>query len=416
LSERSLYLQNLNYIKLANPYNILIALCVLVVASYLFNIVSSRIKIPSVILLLTTGIGLNYFGKDLGYELSTTNVLLELLGIVGLILIVLEGALDLKLTRAKIPLIAKSFFSALLILIATTGIICFIFIEFIELTWKIGLVYAVPLGVISSAIAIPSVQKLSAEKREFITYESTFSDIIGIMLFNYVILDNLLSSDSIGHFFFGLFLIILISAASSFVLLFLLNHATSHVKFYLIFAVLVLVYSVSKLFHLPSLLLILIFGLMLNNAHLFIKGRLVRYLHYEKLSHVTLELKLITVETAFIIRTFFFILFGYTMNLVLLQDINVTIIGSLIIATIIGIRFIFLRFISKSNLLPELFIAPRGLITIVLFYSIPASFQSDKFNEGILFFVIIVSAVIMMFGLMLSKTKFEKSMDDPLNL
>jgi len=401
---------------LANPYNILIALCVLVVASYLFNIVSSRIKIPSVILLLTTGIGLNYFGKDLGYELSTTNVLLELLGIVGLILIVLEGALDLKLTRAKIPLIAKSFFSALLILIATTGIICFIFIEFIELTWKIGLVYAVPLGVISSAIAIPSVQKLSAEKREFITYESTFSDIIGIMLFNYVILDNLLSSDSIGHFFFGLFLIILISAASSFVLLFLLNHATSHVKFYLIFAVLVLVYSVSKLFHLPSLLLILIFGLMLNNAHLFIKGRLVRYLHYEKLSHVTLELKLITVETAFIIRTFFFILFGYTMNLVLLQDINVTIIGSLIIATIIGIRFIFLRFISKSNLLPELFIAPRGLITIVLFYSIPASFQSDKFNEGILFFVIIVSAVIMMFGLMLSKTKFEKSMDDPLNL
>lgn len=416
MSERSLYLQNLNYIKLANPYNILIALCVLVVASYLFNIVSSRIKIPSVILLLTTGIGLNYFGKDLGYELSTTNVLLELLGIVGLILIVLEGALDLKLTRAKIPLIAKSFFSALLILIATTGIICFIFIEFIELTWKIGLVYAVPLGVISSAIAIPSVQKLSAEKREFITYESTFSDIIGIMLFNYVILDNLLSSDSIGHFFFGLFLIILISAASSFVLLFLLNHATSHVKFYLIFAVLVLVYSVSKLFHLPSLLLILIFGLMLNNAHLFIKGRLVRYLHYEKLSHVTLELKLITVETAFIIRTFFFILFGYTMNLVLLQDINVTIIGSLIIATIIGIRFIFLRFISKSNLLPELFIAPRGLITIVLFYSIPASFQSDKFNEGILFFVIIVSAVIMMFGLMLSKTKFEKSMDDPLNL
>lgn len=401
---------------MANPYNILIALCVLVVASYLFNIVSSRIKIPSVILLLTTGIGLNYFGKDLGYELSTTNVLLELLGIVGLILIVLEGALDLKLTRAKIPLIAKSFFSALLILIATTGIICFIFIEFIELTWKIGLVYAVPLGVISSAIAIPSVQKLSAEKREFITYESTFSDIIGIMLFNYVILDNLLSSDSIGHFFFGLFLIILISAASSFVLLFLLNHATSHVKFYLIFAVLVLVYSVSKLFHLPSLLLILIFGLMLNNAHLFIKGRLVRYLHYEKLSHVTLELKLITVETAFIIRTFFFILFGYTMNLVLLQDINVTIIGSLIIATIIGIRFIFLRFISKSNLLPELFIAPRGLITIVLFYSIPASFQSDKFNEGILFFVIIVSAVIMMFGLMLSKTKFEKSMDDPLNL
>ena len=193
----------------------------------------------------------------------------------------------------------------------------------------------------------------------------------------------------------------------------LLNYTTTHVKFYLIFAVLILVYSIAKLFHLPSLLLILIFGLTLNNAHLFIKDKLANYLHLEKLTSITHELKLITVETAFIIRTFFFILFGYTMNLVLLLDVNVTLIGSLIIIVIIFIRYIFLRFISRSNLFPEIFIAPRGLITIVLFYSIPSSFKTSKFNEGILFFVIIVSALIMMFGLMLTKNKFEKSMDEP---
>ena len=397
-----------------NSNNILIILCVLVVASYLFNIIASKLRIPSVILLLCTGVGLNYLGKEFGFQFPSTNILLEVLGIVGLILIVLEGSLDLQITKNKIPLVAKSFFSALLILVATTAIICFILMEFLELPLTTGLVYAVPLGVISSAIAIPSVQQLSDEKKEFIIYESTFSDIIGIMLFNYVILDNLLSANSIGQFFLALFLIVIISALSSFLLLFLLNYTTSHVKFYLIFAFLILIYSVAKIFHLPSLLLILIFGMMLRNARLFIKGKLANYLHLEKLNSVTHELKLITVETAFIIRTFFFILFGYTMNLALLQDINVTMIGSLIIATIIFIRFIFLRFISKTNLLPEIFIAPRGLITIVLFYSIPASFHSDTFNEGILFFVIIVSALIMMFGLMLTKSKFEKSMDKPL--
>lgn len=359
------------------------------------------------------GIGLNYFSKEFDYQFSDTNILLELLGVVGLILIVLEGALDLELNRNKIPLISKSFFSALLILLVTTILICFIFIEFLEMSAKNALVYSVPLGVISSAIAIPSAQKLSNNKREFITYESTFSDIIGIMLFNYVILDNLLSANSIGQFFIGLLLIIVISVLSSFLLLFLLNYTTTHVKFYLIFAVLILVYSIAKLFHLPSLLLILIFGLTLNNAHLFIKDKLANYLHLEKLTSITHELKLITVETAFIIRTFFFILFGYTMNLVLLLDVNVTLIGSLIIIVIIFIRYIFLRFISRSNLFPEIFIAPRGLITIVLFYSIPSSFKTSKFNEGILFFVIIVSALIMMFGLMLTKNKFEKSMDEP---
>lgn len=399
---------------MVNSYNILIALCALVVVSYLFNIISAKIRIPSVVLLLSTGIGLNSLSKELGYQFIAPNLLLELLGIVGLILIVLEGSLDLKLSRSKIPLITKSFFSALLILIATTALVAYILIEFLELPFKTGLIYAVPLGVISSAIAIPSVQKLADEKREFIIYESTFSDIIGIILFNYVILDNLLSASSIGQFFINLSLIFLISTVSSLLLLLLLNYTSAHVKFYLIFAVLILVYSIAKLFHLPSLLLILIFGLMLNNAHLFIKGRLSRYINFEKMNSTTLDLKLITVETAFIVRTFFFILFGYTMNLTLLQDFNVTLIGSLIIVSILFIRFIFLRFISKTNLLPEIFIAPRGLISIVLFYSIPSPLQSDKFNEGVLFFVIIVSALMMMLGLMLTKTRFEKEMDEPL--
>ena len=73
---------------------------------------------------------------------------------------------------------------------------------------------------------------------------------------------------------------------------------------------------------------------------------------------------------------------------------------------ILIIRWVFLRYISKTNVFPELFIAPRGLITIILFYSIPLHLTTDKFNEGVLSFVIIVSGFIMMVGILMSKKKF----------
>lgn len=395
-----------------NPYNILIGISILIIFSYLFNLIAGQIKIPSVILLLLTGIGLQFLAKGTGYNFSQTKLPLELLGIIGLIFIVLEGSLDLKITRQKLPLVGKSFLSALLILIATTGIISWILIEFVKLPFSTALVYAVPLGVISSAIAIPSVGKLSEEKKEFIVYESTFSDIIGIMLFNYIVIGNITSGVSIASFFINLFIMLFVSAITTGLLLFLLNYTKSEIKFYLIFAILILIYSISKMFHLSSLLFILIFGLMLNNANLFIKGRLANYLHLEKLQSTTLELKLITSETAFIVRTFFFVLFGYSINLLLFKDSNVILIGSMITAAILLTRYIFLRFISKSNVFPGIFIAPRGLITIVLFYSIPQKFQTTDFNEGILFFVIIASSIMMMLGIMATKTVYVEKLDD----
>lgn len=389
-----------------NPYFILLLLSGMVIASYMFNLIAVFLKIPSVILLLSTGIFFQFLFGDEFSATRETNLLLELLGIIGLILIVLEGALDLKLSKEKIPVISRSLLSSGGVLIVTSSVIAAILNYFLQMSAEEAIIYSVPLGVVSSAIAIPSVAELPNAKREFIIYESTFSDILGIMLFNYLVAGNPLSAGSAGHFFMGLFLIILISSVSSLLLLFMLNYTTAHVKFFLIFSILITIYSVSKFFHLPSLLLILVFGLMINNTEIVIKGKLKKYLNPEKLKDVLKELKLITAESAFIIRTFFFILFGFTINLQSLLNYDVILIGSLIIATILIIRFILLKFISGDNIFPEMLIAPRGLITIVLFYSIPDELRSDRFNDGILFYVIIVSAVIMMLGLMLSKREF----------
>ncbi len=361
------------------------------------------------ILLLATGALLKFLGDKFGITLTGVHFFLNFFGDVGLIMIVLEGSLDLGLSRKKFPLVGKSILSAILILAGTCGLIFLVLHYYIGLPFQNAIIYSIPMGVISSAIAIPSVKELSEHKKEFIVYESTFSDIIGIMVFNFAILDNALSTESFRDFFLNILYILIISFVSSGLLVFMLNSITTHIKSFLIFAILILIYSVGKIFHLPSLLLILVFGIMLNNTKYFFKGRLARVLHLEKMSTVTSELKLLTAESAFLIRTFFFILFGYTMNLNSLITPEVAITGSLIIACILFARFIFLLFISRTHLIPELFIAPRGLVTVVLFYSIPAHFISPAFNDGIIYYVIIVSSLIMMLGLMFTKTKFSET-------
>ncbi len=360
-------------------------------------------------LLLATGIGLRFLGDGFGFQLNNTSVLLDLFGTIGLIMIVLEGSLDLEVTRKKLPLVGKSFLSSILILTGTCALIYLVLHNYLGMPFRNSVIYSIPLGIVSSAIAIPSVKDLSEHKKEFIIYESTFSDIVGIMVFDFAILDNAFSSDAFKDFFLNLLYIIVISFISSALLVLMLNRITSHIKSFLIFAILILVYSVGKVFHLPSLLLILTFGVMLNNNKYFIKGKLAKVLYIEKMSLVTLELKLLTAESAFLVRTFFFILFGYTMNLKLLLAPEVVITGTAIIACVLLARYVFLRFISKVHVIPELFVAPRGLVTVVLFYSIPASFVSQAFNLGILYYVIIVSSLIMMLGLMFTKTQYSET-------
>ena len=395
-----------------NPYSILIFLSILVVISYGFDLFAKATKIPSVLMLLACGVGLQYLSAYFGFTFALPRVVLEIFGIIGLILIVLEGSLDLELSREKIPIIQKSFLAALLILVVSAISIAYI-IQFThhDLPFQQCLVNAIPLAVISSAIAIPSVSNLTSAKKEFIVYESTFSDILGIMIFNFAIQDNFAQTISIFTFLWDLVLIIIVSVLGCALLLFFINKITHHTKFFLILAMLILIYSISKIFHLSPLLLVLAFGLMLNNSHLIVTRRLRGIIKTEKLREEVNLLKVITAESAFLIRTFFFLLFGFSFELAKLLDVELLFIGSLVITTLTLARLFYLRFISRTSLFPELFVAPKGLITILLFYSIPQKFLIPTFSEGILFFVIIVTGLIMLFGLQVSKQPVENVED-----
>ena len=63
------------------------------------------------------------------------------------------------------------------------------------------------------------------------------------------------------------------------------------------------------------------------------------------------------------------------------------------------LRTLLLGVISPKNLLPELFISPRGLISILLFFSLPEELRIQNMESGLLFFIILSSGLMMTFGL-----------------
>jgi Kef-type K+ transport system membrane component KefB len=322
---------------------------------------------------------------------------LEILGIVGLIMIVLEAALDLKLTKEKWPTIWKSSLSALLGLLVTAFAIAAIFNYFLDLGQTTALIYAIPLAIMSSAIVIPSVENIDEEKKEFMIYESTIADILGIMFF-YLLIANAGESSTkvvILDVVENISWTISLSIIVSYLLVFVFQSIKTEVKLFLLIAVLLLLYSIGKLLSLSSLLIILVFGVVLQNSKLFFFGFMKKWLKPDAIKVVLKDFKLITSESSFVVRSFFFVIFGITLSLSSLLSIQVFLISGLVLGSIYLLRFAILKLIIRKDLKPQLYIAPRGLVTILLFFAIPEENVVEDFESGILLFTIIITSIIM---------------------
>ena len=385
-----------------NPYIVVIAVCLILILSYQFNWISKISRIPSVLLLILLGIGIRIGLDYLDVRTGNLMSLLQVIGIVGLIMIVLEASLELELKREKRTLILKSFFLALFSLGACIVFITWLLNRFVIDDLFSAILYSVPLSVVSSAIVIPSVGSLLKQKREFLIYESTFSDILAIMVFFYLLSNiNMASVGSIVlNVSVNLGITIILSVVIGYVMVILLDKLQSQVKLFLLIAVLVLLYSIGKLFHFSSLVMILVFGIILNNSPIFFSGRMKRWIDLPALKVVQNDFQILTMESTFFIRTFFFVIFGITLELGNLLDKRAALISLAIISGIYLIRAVILKIFMVKRIFPEVFVSPRGLITILLFFSIPVSYQSLSFNPGILLYVILSTSMIMALSLM----------------
>ena len=391
--------------------SILIVLPLLIVFSYIFDLIARKTKFPSVILLMFTGIliriGTTVYGVN---EFGFLDNLIPVLGTIGLILIVLEGALELDITAEKLPVIIKGFLAAGIILILNIVAISLAFEHLLGMSAQAAVIYATPLSIISSAVAIPSSAGLREQEKEFVVYESTFSDILGIMVFNYAIRQFetnqvLVSAESLIALGLQILGVIVISLLITFCLFYLLQKIEHHVKFFLILALLILVYAFGKFFHLPALVTIFIFGLFLSNVKALLPDFMKQRLDIEATEKGLHEFHILTAESTFLVKTFFFLFFGFSIDVTAFTSADPFIYGLLIFGIMLGLRYgYFILTTFKITPSPLVFISPRGLISILLFLQIAeVGFLKEVktlVDERVLLVVILASMLAMTRGTM----------------
>ena len=408
-----------------NILSILIVLPLLVVFSYLFDAIARKTKFPSVILLMFTGIIIRAITNLYGFtDFSFLDKVIPVLGTVGLILIVLEGALELDIKKEKLPVILKGFFAAALILILNIIAVSWAFENILNLEHKTAVIFAIPLAIISSAVAIPSAAGLLNREKEFVVYESTFSDILGIMIFNYAIRQfesnqTLISAESIVALGLQIIGVIVVSLIITYLLFQLLQKIEHHVKFFLILALLVLVYAFGKFFHLPALVTIFIFGLFLSNVKALLPGFMQRYLDLNQTEKGLHEFHILTAESTFLVKTFFFLFFGFSISLVEFSSVTPFIYGVLIFGIMLLIRYVyFIATTFKIKPSPLVYMSPRGLISILLFLQIKEvtfiNTAASIIDEQVLLVVILASMLMMTLGTM-KKSKQDSELDSAEN-
>ena len=391
-------------------YHYIIIFASIIITSYFFNSFSKKSGVPSVLMLIGLGFIINIYTT---FQ-DKFDFVLEVLGTVGLILIVLDGALGLRLLRDKVGTILKSFFVSLITLVCTAYFGALFLSYFFEIQILHALLLTTPLSILSSAILLPSIGSLKDNKREFLIYESTFSDIIGIIVFVTVL--SFISPDAENNRVYGFILSNLIgttvfSVFISYFLIYLFQKLKGEAKLFLLISVLMILYAFSEMLNLSSLIIILVFGLMLNNYKLFFKGFLSSLIvGDQKILEIIDDFKVVTLESAFVVRTFFFILFGWSININDLLDLKSFLIALSIVVIIYLVRCVALLIFSLTlrfeKILPELFLAPRGLLTILLFFTIPEGLIDSDLNfEGVFLYVIIICSIIMALILVNEKKK-----------
>jgi Kef-type K+ transport system membrane component KefB len=371
----------------------LLVLAGLFVFAYLLEVLARRTKVPGVVLLIATGMIAREALDRIGLELRFVEPLLPVVGTIGLILIVLEGALDLEVRRERALLIARSSAAALAGFVTTLAVFAWLFAQLLGYEWRTAVLAAMPFAVISSAVAIPSAAGLPDDAREFVIYESSLSDIIGVLVFY-----AWLSADgSLDAFAAGLFgggaLSLAAAIATALGIFFLINRIEGHIRFVPLLAGLLLLYAAGKMLHLSPLILILVCGLLLNNPRLLEWNSWLRSMHRPRYDSTLAEFKGLVAELTFSVKSIFFIMLGYWTDVREMADWRVWAIAAVMVGVIYSSRSAILKLLGVPESHRLVWLAPRGLITVLLFLTARGTGQIAGFPFGAVMVVVLATAL-----------------------
>lgn len=371
----------------------ILAVSALLVFAYLLDIFGRRTKLPSVVLLVATGMIGRQVMDRFDLHFGWVDPLVPVIGTLGLILIVLEGALDLSLRRDRIALVARAAGSALAGFLVCVVLLTLAFNHALGLSWYAASLAALPFAVISSAVAIPNSAGLPVDAREFIVYESSLSDIVGILVF-YAWLQAHGSAGAFATGFLGGGLLSLIVAAAAAVgLVYLINRIEGHVRFLPLLAGLTLIYAIGKQWHLSPLIVVLVCGLLLNNTHLLRGAGRLDAICKPGYDDTLAEFKGLVAELTFATKSFFFLLLGYWTDVDHMADWRAWAIMVTAVGAIYPARFAILSLLRQPQTRRILWVAPRGLITVLLFLTAMDTHTLDGFPFGAMMLLVLVTAV-----------------------
>ncbi len=155
----------------------------------------------------------------------------------------------------------------------------------------------------------------------------------------------------------------------------------------------------------------MVFGLSIGNLDELKHYKWTEKFRLDLLNKEVHKFKELIIEATFLVRALFFLLFGYLIKTSEIINPDTIIWALAIVGITLLIRFFQLK-LSKLPIFPLLFVAPRGLITILLFLSIAPENQIHLVNKSLIIQVILLTAVIMMLGIMFTTIKRKKNIEE----
>ena len=366
----------------------------LLLFAYALERIGRRFRLPAVVLLIVAGLVVRQVLDALGLHYRWVDPIVPIIGTLGLILIVLEGALDLTVTRERLPLIAASAASSALGFVATLAGFALMFRYLLGLPTAAAILAAIPFAVISSAVAIPSAAGLPAQPREFVVYESSLSDILGVLVFY----SWLAAEGSIDVFALDLVgggaVSLAVAVVAAVVLYYFVTQIVGHVRFLPLLAGLVFLYAIGKELHLSPLIVVLVCGLLINNPHLLHWHAGLRALHDEDYGNTLSEFKGLVAELTFATKSFFFLLLGYWTDVQTMLSVRAWLIAAAGIALVLASRWLILRALRQPAAEALVWIAPRGLITVLLFLAARDTGRIEGFPFGAVMLIVLGTATL----------------------
>jgi len=228
-----------------------------------------------------------------------------------------------------------------------------------------------------------------------VVYESSLSDILGVLVFF-----ALLNSDgSLAGVLSGLIggglLSLLLAIGFAFGLALLLMRIDGHIRFIPLLAGLFGLYAAGKLLHLSPLILVLLFGLVLNNPRMITRLRPFQGWMDDTYEETLDSFKVIIMELSFAVRGFFFILLGYWTDLAHLASPHAWLAALMILGVIYGTRHLMLRLGAFPLRNTLTWLAPRGLITVLLYLNAKEVLSLPGYLDGAVMLVVLVSAAMV---------------------